>query len=316
MSYILDALTRSQKQRERLAIPTLTTAYLTDGSKHSTSSFRQGIAIALASTAVLVALYTMSNRPFRPDALGRGPATAAAMPSVSPPSSTRAAAVRERATNLSRAEADTAGVAVAHSRPRNDAVEHDRPQAAAIRAPEAAGHGKPIPGQSATDATSEITTARAHSPGKLPEQRPSPESRRLVDEILALRRETGRDAPRGQAPSDALQDMQAPAAPVRGEDVSRRPERGGNPPAVGAGTGSANELPTLRELPPETQAAIPPLDINVHAYAQTSKERMVIINMNSYHEGDRIREGPVIDAITPTGVVLIFNGQRFQLTAR
>ena len=31
MSYILDALTRSQKQRERATIPTLTTDYLIDG---------------------------------------------------------------------------------------------------------------------------------------------------------------------------------------------------------------------------------------------------------------------------------------------
>ncbi len=313
MSYILDALTRSQKQRQRSTVPTLTTEYLTEESKRSAPYSWQGIAIGLASSAVLVALYTMSSGPFTPDALGREPPAAATMPSVSPASSARPAAVTERAAHLSSAEPDTVGVALGHSRPQKDGVEHDRPEAPAIRAREVAGHGKPIPGQSATNATSEITGVRAHS---LPERRLSPESRRLVDEILALRRETERDVPRGQPPSDALQDMQVPAAPVRGRNVTRRPEHGGNPPPVGAATEVASELPTLKELPLETQAAIPPLEINVHAYAQTSDERMVIINMKTYGEGDRLREGPLIDAITPAGVVLIFKNERFQLTTR
>lgn len=318
MSYILDALTRSQKQRERWTIPTLTTEYLTEESKHSTSNTWQGIAIGLASTAVLIALYTLSNRPFTPDALGRKPPAAAAMPSVSPVSSTRTAAVTERSAHLPSAESDTAGVTLRHSRPQNDDVEHDRPQAPApaSRARKVADHGNPIAGHSATNATSEITRVRTHPPGKLSGRRLSPQSRWLVDEMLALRRETQRDAPRGQAPSGWPQDIQAPAAPLGGRDVSRRLERGGNPPPVGAPTGSASELPTLRELPLETQAAIPPLEINVHAYAQTSEERMVIINMHSYSEGDRMREGPLIDAITPTGVVFIFKNQRFKLTAR
>ena len=318
MSYILDALTRSQKQRERSSIPTLTTEYLNEESKHSTSNSWQGMAIiGLASIAVLMTVYTISSRPFTPDTPGRESPAATTMPSVSPASSTRAAAITERATHRSGAEPDTVGVALRHSRPQKDGVGHDRPAAPAIRAREAAGQGKPIPGRSATDATSEITRVRAQSPGRLPERRLSPESRWLVDEMLALRRETERDAPpRGQAPSDALQDLQTPAAQVRGRSVSRRPEQRGKPPPLGAPTESASERPTLRGLPLETQAAIPSLEINVHTYAQSSDERMVLINMKRYAEGDRLREGPLIDAITPTGVVLIFNNQRFQLTAR
>lgn len=293
MSYILDALTRSQKQRQRSTVPTLTTEYLTAQSKYSAFNSWQGISIGLVSAAVLIALYTMSNRPFTPDALVREPAAAPAMPSVSLPDSPRPAAVTERATHLWRAEADAAGVASTHSRAYNDGVEHDPPEIPASRARQA-----------------------AHSPGARSERRLSPESRRLADEILALSRETDHEAARVQAPSGALDDMQIPAAPSRGEDAARLPAHAADPPPVGAATDSASKLPAFRQLPLETQATLPALQINVHAYAQTSEERMVIINMKSYREGDRLREGPLIDAITPTGVVLIFDNQRFQLPAR
>ncbi len=316
MSYILDALTRSQKQRERSAVPTLTTEYLTEESKHSTANSWQGIAIGLASAAVLMALYTMPNRPFTPDALDREPLAATTMLSVSPASASGPDAVIERAAHRSGAEPDTAGVALRHSTPHEDGAERERPAALAVRARQAVGLENPMPGRSATDAISEITRVRAQSSGRLPERRLSPESRWLVDEMLALRREAELDPPSGQAPSDAPQDVQAPANPVGGRGVGRHPEQHDSPPPVGAATGSARELPTLRGLPLETQAAIAPLEINVHTYAQSSDERMVLINMKRYAEGDRLREGPLIDAITPTGVVLIFNNQRFQLTAR
>lgn len=316
MSYILDALTRSQKQRKRSTVPTLTTEYLAAQPKHSAFTSWQAITIGLASTAVLMALYTMSNRSFTPDALVREPTVAAAVLPVSLPGSPPPAAVTKRATHLSSAEPDTAGVALMHSRSQNKGVEHDPPQIPVSRTRQAASQGKPTPARSATNATSEISSVAARSPGTRPERRLSPESRRLVDEILALRRETEHDAARAQAPSDALEDMQIPATPTRGEDVARLPEHAANPAPVGAPTGPASELPALGRLALETQAALPPLEVNVHAYAQASEERMVMINMKSYGEGDRLREGPLIDAITPTGVVLIFENQRFQLPAR
>ncbi len=124
MSYILDALTRSQQQRERATIPTLATAYLSGGSQRSSSHSWQGLAIGLASIGVVVALYSMSSRPLAPDAQRSAPPVAATVSSVSSVSSTQPPAVTEQAAHLSRAEPDTAGVALRHSRPRKDRLEH------------------------------------------------------------------------------------------------------------------------------------------------------------------------------------------------
>jgi hypothetical protein len=77
-----------------------------------------------------------------------------------------------------------------------------------------------------------------------------------------------------------------------------------------------DEATALRDLPPETRSAIPALEVNVHTYAQSREERMVLINMKRYREGDRLAEGPTIQSITPTGVVLVHEKLRFHLPIR
>ncbi len=36
-------------------------------------------------------------------------------------------------------------------------------------------------------------------------------------------------------------------------------------------------------------------------------------NMKKYREGERLREGPYLESITPQGIILQHNGQRFIL---
>ena len=70
MSYILDALTRSQKQRERSSIPTLTTGYPVKALSQGGSQSWQGASIGLVSAAIAVAIavYAMSNDFLEPPA--------------------------------------------------------------------------------------------------------------------------------------------------------------------------------------------------------------------------------------------------------
>ncbi len=85
-------------------------------------------------------------------------------------------------------------------------------------------------------------------------------------------------------------------------------------PATSAiGTISTGDVPALDTLPLEFQQSLPPLHLDVHSYAQKPAERFVVINMQRYQTGDTLKEGPKIIAITPQGVVLDYNGQRFLL---
>lgn len=315
MSYILDALTRSQKQRERSSIPTLTTEdYPVAESKLSIAYPWQGMTVGLASIAVIVALYAISARSLVPVAQREH---RPAQPPVSPASATHAAgAMTEPVVHLPRADAGETAPSLTTAKPETDRIEHETPKATGDGAREAVEHKSPAKVANAAQATTSIRSEPAAAPAKSPQVSPErqlkPESRWLVETLLALRDEANHEAPPAQAPSDARQTMQA----VPGVDVTPRPAHDDNSRALGAPTANASALPTLRELPLETRQAITPLAINVHAYAQASEQRMVMINMNRYAEGDRLREGPLIDAITPTGVVLTFKNQRFQLKAR
>jgi general secretion pathway protein B len=54
------------------------------------------------------------------------------------------------------------------------------------------------------------------------------------------------------------------------------------------------------------------LSLDVHVYAEQPAQRFVLINMNRYREGDRLKEGAVLERITPQGVVLSYQGEQFR----
>ncbi len=54
------------------------------------------------------------------------------------------------------------------------------------------------------------------------------------------------------------------------------------------------------------------LSLDVHVYAEQPEQRFVLINMNRYREGDRLKEGAVLERITPQGVVLSYQGEQFR----
>jgi len=72
--------------------------------------------------------------------------------------------------------------------------------------------------------------------------------------------------------------------------------------------------PTLRQLPASEAAALPPLNLDLHVYSSVAAQRFVIINGQRAREGGQLREGLVVEQITPDGALLNHQGRRFLLT--
>ena len=72
-------------------------------------------------------------------------------------------------------------------------------------------------------------------------------------------------------------------------------------------------LPAMQELQLRGLIALPELHLDVHVYSEAGDERFVFVNMKKYREGERLREGPYLESITPQGIILQHNGQRFIL---
>ena len=86
-------------------------------------------------------------------------------------------------------------------------------------------------------------------------------------------------------------------------------------PAATAPSPTANEssLPSFEQLLVAGVISSRPLHLDIHVFAPESAKRFVFINMSKYREGQQLDEGPVLETITETGVILTQNGQRFTL---
>lgn len=73
-------------------------------------------------------------------------------------------------------------------------------------------------------------------------------------------------------------------------------------------------LPTVNDLVARGAFALPELHLDIHVFSAAPAERFVFINMKKYTEGTALAEGPRVEEITPDGVTLSHNGQRFVLT--
>ena len=58
----------------------------------------------------------------------------------------------------------------------------------------------------------------------------------------------------------------------------------------------------------------PELSMDVHVYSDKPGQRFVLINSRRYREGEQLKEGPVVEAITREGALLRYGEQRFMLT--
>jgi len=72
-------------------------------------------------------------------------------------------------------------------------------------------------------------------------------------------------------------------------------------------------LPTADELRANGQVQMPNLHLDIHVYSTKPEERFVFINMVRHREKSRLAEGPVVQEITPEGVILDYSGTRFLL---
>jgi general secretion pathway protein B len=80
---------------------------------------------------------------------------------------------------------------------------------------------------------------------------------------------------------------------------------------------SYNNLPVWPQISAQLfQELSADLHLDVHVYSEVPQERFVLINMRKYKEGEKLQEGPVVDAITPDSVILSFRGQRFRMQAQ
>jgi general secretion pathway protein B len=74
---------------------------------------------------------------------------------------------------------------------------------------------------------------------------------------------------------------------------------------------TASGVPLYQDAALSSQ--LPDLRLDLHAYAARPQERFVMINMRTLHEGDSLPNGVRVESITPEGAVLSHQGIKFLL---
>jgi general secretion pathway protein B len=122
------------------------------------------------------------------------------------------------------------------------------------------------------------------------------------------------------APAIAARDRAPPVRPLASEteEAASDPSLDLEPPPVASGATvrhvtQAGGIPSVDQLSPQATAGLPPLNLDLHVYTTDSASRFVMIGGHRYREGDALDSGPLVEQITPDGVVLNYRGNRFLL---
>jgi general secretion pathway protein B len=104
--------------------------------------------------------------------------------------------------------------------------------------------------------------------------------------------------------------------------IAERPVAVAARPDVGKGSSPASKiisdpgLPTVEQLIGAGMLDLPVLNLDLLVYNDVPGVRFVVINGRKYREGAQLAEGPTLESITPEGVVLASQGQRFTLNRK
>ena len=85
-------------------------------------------------------------------------------------------------------------------------------------------------------------------------------------------------------------------------------------PAPTPAPARGNAVANINDLPPNVRATLPRLSVGGAIYSETPSARMVILNGQVFHEGDKPAADTVLEQIRLKSAVLNFRGQRYEVS--
>jgi general secretion pathway protein B len=106
-----------------------------------------------------------------------------------------------------------------------------------------------------------------------------------------------------------------PKAVARAPAAAVRPavEHYGAPVVAASAPARGNAIANINDLAPDVRSQLPRLAVGGAIYSETPSARMVILNGQVYHEGDKPAADTVLEQIRLKSAVLNFRGQRYEV---
>jgi general secretion pathway protein B len=147
------------------------------------------------------------------------------------------------------------------------------------------------------------------APGELPPARPGAldPGARPIEPPMAR----GNPPPLNRVAAGRVATLETKTAPAASPPV----EHYGEPlaPAAPAAPARAAAIPNINDLPPSTRSQLPRLTVGGAIYSEAPSARMVILNGQVFHEGDKPAADTVLEQIRLKSAILNFRGQRYEV---
>ena len=321
MSYILEALKRSQQERNRGEIPTLITGAAQPLGDYPPEGRSRVLAltlwILLLTAITLTAAYLViipragHENPMPTTSQVAPPGTPAAAPGAEPdktrlgnpqPPTPTASTVSDSdsasATITVPDKSQSAATSPAQHPPPGEQRSLDTPPSSSIQEPAST---------EASGSTSLTATATATPAPPKPAQAEDP-MRQMRQEFLEIKRQLSRQQPAAPSPK-----REGPL-PQNNTRTNRTP-----PPSEQInGSGSTDQTSSLAtlagpafELPLPVQNRLPRRTISVLAYSEEPGRRFIILNSRKMREGEQTDGGLTVESILKDGVLFRFDCHRF-----
>ncbi len=281
MSFILDALKKSETDRQRQNGPALYEVRVAPP-RNALPLWAIGLAVLLAVNLIIVACVLL-RRP----ASAEAPAQAANVqsPNATMPATTMVPASTGVQQAPTLPPTPTSAVPVSGTVPTAPLA-----QTAGMTQPQQGAPPMTNAGQTAVGPPGSVTNAPAPQPA------PNTSGTAGAGENETLRAQTDTGADKLNPDDTAPAADPGPAQPF-GSHVARA---------------TASGVPLYQDVALNTR--LPNLRLDLHVFAAQPQERFVMINMHKLHEGDSMpTEGVRVESITPGGVVLSHDGTKFLL---
>ncbi|NEV61515.1 general secretion pathway protein GspB [Thiorhodococcus minor] len=301
MSYILEALKKSQQERELGQIPTLdASGIFVEDKQPVPHNYWVFLAVGLAALAVLIALYAAfrggnpveapaeDGRPAAEAAQGMSPAPIS-VPTAMPPEAPRAPIAPKPGAEQ---QVQVLIQAPPPKRAARPAPVAPKPRDAVEEGGLVGTYARPTEGP-LDPATEEALLRQLQA-----EQDALSGMRAPMDEGLGQRPE------RSLIPPDLVQDIESFKQQLRRE-------KGIPPPESARKRAKITGDPTRLRLTAQQRAMVPAYLMTVHVYDDDLGKRFVVINGMKYLEGEETREGLRVEQILKEGAVLSYVGNPF-----
>jgi general secretion pathway protein B len=304
MSYILDALRRADAERSRGAVPGLHAQGLPPDLEPAARDYRPLVWAAGGAGALLVAVIViLVVAPWKsaPTA-AESRAPLAPAPELAPTPRDAAAASAPAQMAQGELPAPQPGGIEPGARPIEPPMGRGNPPDARPTQP----YPPPLARTGARDLPPDARPPQAYPP--TPAQvartgaRDGADDRAATDRVATLEPRAPIRAPAQTPP------QQPAAAPVEHYGAPLTPAASPAPAPRG------NAVPNIKDLPPDVRSQLPKLAVAGSVYSETPAARMVILNGQVFHEGEKPAPDTVLEQIRLKSAVLNFRGQRYEIT--